>query len=76
MNFEHWMLIATMSGGLALAGCGGAEVQADEDPGEEPADFQAETQGDITEGDVGADVDISEGDETATDPDMGAEEPY
>ena len=60
---KHWIFIAALLGGLSFAGCGGAEVTADDDPSEEPHDFKAGTQGDITEGDFGADVDISEGDE-------------
>ena len=48
---------------LSLVACGGAEVTADDDPGDEPADFKTGVHGDLTEGDIGADVDISEGDE-------------
>jgi hypothetical protein len=60
---ERLMIAIALSAGLALGACGGAEVTADDDPGEEPADFKMGTEADFTEGDFGTDIDISEGDE-------------
>lgn len=65
--FKRLMMIFAMASSFALVACGGAEVTADDDPGEEPADFKMGTEADFTEGDFGADVDISEGDEYEVD---------
>lgn len=60
---KRLMLILGMLGGLGLIGCGGAEVTADDDPGQKPSDFKAGTEADFSEGDFGADIDIDENDQ-------------
>lgn len=57
----RWFLTAACIVGLAA--CGGAQANVDDDPGTGEPDVGVQAGADLTEGEVGADVDLGDEDD-------------
>lgn len=59
---KKWIIISAIAGGIGAAGCGGAGVYADDDPGDGDTAFKAGYDANIRQGEFDADIGISEED--------------